>query len=303
VRTRNALIAAVCSLGIALPTAATAQTTNFPDTIPLPVGFQPEGIASGQGSTFFAGSLATGAVVKGDLRTGALVTLVPSASGPAVGIAVDARNRVWVAGGPSGEIRVYDGTTGEALGLYTAGAGFINDLVVTRDAVYATNSFAPVLAVVPLGPGGSLPASGAAEQLPLVGFPALGDFNANGIEAGQDGRLIVAHSAAEALFAVDPRTGEAEQIDLGQALPNVDGITRQGTTLYAVQNQLNQIAVIALDPSLASGQVRDTLTNADFDVPTTVSLFGNATYVVNARFGNPSPGDADFAVVRTERTG
>ena len=117
-RTRTALIAAVCSLGIALPTAATAQTTNFPDTIPLPVGFQPEGIASGQGSTFFAGSLATGAVVKGDLRTGALETLVPSATGPAVGIAVDAKNRVWVAGGPSGEIRVYDGATGEVLGLY-----------------------------------------------------------------------------------------------------------------------------------------------------------------------------------------
>jgi streptogramin lyase len=303
VRTRTALIAAVCSLGIALPTAATAQTTNFPDTIPLPVGFQPEGIASGQGSTFFAGSLATGAVVKGDLRTGALETLVPAAAGPAVGIAVDAKKRVWVAGGQSGEIRVYDGTTGEALGLYTAGAGFINDLVVTKDAVYATDSFAPVLAVVPLGPGGSLPASGAAELLPLVGFPALGGFNANGIEAGQDGRLVVAHSAAQALFAVDPATGEAEQIDLGQALPNVDGITRQGTTLYAVQNQLNQIAVITLDPDLASGQVRDTLTNPDFDVPTTVSLFGNATYVVNARFGNPSPGDADFAVVRTERTG
>jgi streptogramin lyase len=267
------------------------------------VGFQPEGIASGQGTTFFAGSLADGAVVKGDLRTGSLETLVASANGPAVGIEVDAKNRVWVAGGPSAQIRVYDGTTGELLGLYSTGAGFINDLVVTKDAVYATNSVAPALAVVPLGPGGTLPPSGAAGQVPMTGFPNVPGFNANGIEAGQDGRLVVAHSAAQALFAVDPTTGAAEQIDLGGPLANVDGITRQGSTLYAVQNRLNRIAVIDLAPNLASGTIRSTLTNLGFDVPTTVALFGNATYVVNARFGNPSPGTADFAVVRTERRG
>ncbi len=302
-RTRTVLIAAVCAVGVALPTVAAAQPPTFPDIIDLPTGFQPEGIASGKGATFYAGSLATGAVVKGDLRTGELETLVASANGPAVGIAVDAKNRVWVAGGPSGEIRVYDGTTGALLGLYSAGEGFINDLVITKDAVVATNSFAPVLAVVPLGPGGALPASGPAGQLPMIGFPSVGLFNANGIEAGQDGRLIVAHSGAQALFAVDPATGEAEQIDLGQDLPNVDGITRQGTTLYAVQNRLNQIAVISLNPDLASGTIQTTLANAAFDVPTTVALFGDATYVVNARFGNPSPETADFAVVRTERNG
>lgn len=302
-RTRTVLIAVLCSLSIALPTAASAQNSNFPETVPLPTGFQPEGIASGRGSSFYAGSLATGAVLKGDLRTGATQELVSAANGPAVGIAVDSKNRVWVAGGPSGEIRAYDGSTGDLLGLYAGGAGFINDLVVTKTAVYATNSFSPVLAVVPLGPGGSLPPSGAAAQLPLVGFPAVAGFNANGIEAGQDGRLIVAHSSVGALFAVDPATGATEQIIVGGALPFVDGITRQGSTLYAVQNQLNQIAVIRLAPDLASGTIQNVITNPDFDVPTTVALFGNAAYVVNARFGNPSPGTADFAVVRTERNG
>jgi sugar lactone lactonase YvrE len=306
VRTRTALIAVLCSLGIAIPTAASAQHSNFPDLIPLPTGFQPEGIASGRGSTFYAGSLATGAILKGDLRTGATQELVPAANGPAVGIAVDAKNRVWVAGGPSGEIRVYDGSSGDLLGLYSSGpggAGFINDLVVTNDAVYATNSFSPVLAVVPLGPGGSLPPSGAVGQLPLVDFPAVPGFNANGIEAGQDGRLIVAHSSERSLYAVDPATGAAERIDVGGDLPFVDGITRQGNTLYAVQNRLNQIAVITLAPGLASGTIQHTITNPDFDVPTTVALFGNATYVVNARFGTPSSDTTEFAVVRTERTG
>jgi sugar lactone lactonase YvrE len=301
VRTRTIVIAAACAAGLLVAHPATAVPAPFPDIIKLPNGFQPEGIASGRGTTFYAGSLANGAVIKGDLRTGAHETIVDSANGPAVGIAVDARNRVWVAGGPSGEIRVYDGTTGDALAVFSAGAGFINDLVVTRDAVYATNSVASTLAVIPLGPGGALPSSSMADSLPMVGFPAVPGFNANGIEAWADGRLIVAHSSQRALYQVDPASGLATQIDLGQDLPNVDGITRQGTRLYAVQNRLNQIAVIRLDPSLMSGEVVDTLTNPQFDVPTTVALFGDATYVVNARFGTPSPGTADFDVVRTSR--
>lgn len=60
---------------------------------------------------------------------------------------------------------------------------------------------------------------------------------------------------------------------------------------------------IRLAPDLASGTIQNTITNPDFDAPTTVALFGDATYVVNARFGTPSAGTIDFAVVRTERNG
>lgn len=206
-----------------------------------------------------------------------------------------------MAGGASARVRVYDATTGANLAVFATAPGFINDLVVTRDAVYATNSAAPTLAVIPLGPGGSLPNSDTAQTLPMVDFPAVPGFNANGIEAWADGRLIVAHSSQQALYQVDPTTGLATRIDLGQSLPNVDGITRQGTRLYAVQNRLNQIAVIRLDPSLASGEVIDTLTNPKFDVPTTVAVFGAATYVVNARFGTPPAPGTEYDVVRTPR--
>ncbi|HEX6888660.1 MAG TPA: hypothetical protein VF143_11190 [Candidatus Nanopelagicales bacterium] len=299
-RPRTLFTAAVCALGLLAPQAAMAAPV-FPEVIALPTGFQPEGIAAGRGTTFYAGSLATGAVVRGDLRTGAYETFVASAGGPAVGIAVDARGRVWVAGGPTAEIRVYDGSTGSLLRAFTTSPGFINDLVVTRTAVYATNSAAAVLAVVPLGPGGSLPAGTTATLLPLQGFPMSPGFNANGIEAWPDGRLVVAHSTQQALYEVDPTSGSATRIDLGQPLPNVDGITRQGNLLYAVQNRLNQIAVIRMAPSLDSGTVVDTIRNPEFDVPTTVMLFGNATYVVNARFGVPAPAQQAFAVVRTAK--
>ena len=44
--------------------------TTFPQVAPLPNGFQPEGIAAGPGTTFFVGSIPTGAVFRGDLLTG-----------------------------------------------------------------------------------------------------------------------------------------------------------------------------------------------------------------------------------------
>jgi len=49
----------------------------YPKIIPLPIGFRPEGISSGNGSEFYVGSLADGAIFKGDFRTGEGAILVP----------------------------------------------------------------------------------------------------------------------------------------------------------------------------------------------------------------------------------
>src|SRR5215831_2413337 len=64
----------------------------FPDIIPLPNGFAPEGIAFGEGTTFYVGSLATGAVFRGDARTGTGDLVVPAQPGrSACGVRYDAR--------------------------------------------------------------------------------------------------------------------------------------------------------------------------------------------------------------------
>lgn len=42
----------------------------FPNDISLPDGFQPEGIARGSGTTFYVGSIPTGAIYRGDFLTG-----------------------------------------------------------------------------------------------------------------------------------------------------------------------------------------------------------------------------------------
>ena len=77
-----------------------------------------------------------------------------------------------------------------------------------------------------------------------------------------------------------------------------DGILLQGTTLYVVQNQVNRIAVIDLEPSLSGGIVVDRLTDPDLDVPTTIARWANFLWAVNARFGIEDPEAAAYSVAR-----
>jgi sugar lactone lactonase YvrE len=274
--------------------------------IPLPNGWQPEGIASGRGTTFYVGSLANGAIYKGDLRTGEGAVLSPGAPGRvSVGLKYDSRsNTLFVAGGGTGNAYVYDASSGALLQTYALDTGFINDVIITREAAYFTNSNQAELYRLPLGPGGSLPDPSDIEVLPLTGdFVLQPGFNLNGIAATPNGEwLIVVQSNTGLLFRVDADTGVTTQIDLGGAtLPNGDGILLDGKTLYVVQNRLNQIAVVELNPDFTAGTVVDTITDEDFRVPTTIAEFGNALYAVNARFGTPPTPDTAYEVVRVEK--
>ena len=285
-----------------------AETENFPESIPLPNGFRPEGITVGYGHTFYVGSIPTGAVYSGDLRTGEGGILVEARAGrAAIGMKVDERSGLlFVAGGPTGSGFVYDAKTGAPVADYLfddTDPRFINDVVVTRNAAYFTNSREAEIYHVPLGPGGSL--AGDFETLPLTGdWVQTPDANsANGIVATPDDKwLIVINSGQQQLFRVDPDTGEATLIDLGGALlPNGDGLWLQGHTLWVVQNRLNQVAVVELNADYTAGDIVDTITNDLFRVPTTIAPFGRWFYAVNARFGTPPTPETDYDIVRFDR--
>jgi sugar lactone lactonase YvrE len=285
--------------------AATSTLRLFPHIISLPDGFQPEGITTGRGTSFYDGSVANGAIFRGDVATGRGSVLVPGVTGRAVaGVEVDARNRLFASGAGTGTGRVYDARTGAELASYqfaAAGTSFINDVVVTAAAAYFTDSLNPVLYVLPFGRGGRLPAAGGFRTLPLTGDLVFQTgFNTNGIETTPDRRqLIVVQSNTGKLFTVPPGTGVARQIDLGGALlPNGDGLLRRGRTLYAVQNSLNQIAVVRLNQRGTAGTVTGTITDPALDVPTTVAAFGPFLYAVNARFSTPATPTTPYTVVR-----
>ena len=292
-------------VSVVLATTAAAQAT-FPESLPLPNGFQPEGISIGNGTTFYVGSIPTGAVYRGDLRTGTGAVLVPGAPGrAAIGVEFD-RGLLFVAGGPTGKAFVYDAASGvlvREVQLATGTGGtFVNDVVVTTTAAYFTDSQRAVLYRLPLGSGGA--PSATAQAVPLTGdYQQVAGFNLNGIDATPDGaRLVVVQSATGKLFVVEAETGVSSEIDLGgRTLPNGDGLLLLGRTLYVVQNRLNTIAVVRLAGDLSSGSVATTITDPDFDVPTTIDRFGNHLYAVNARFGNPAPTTATYNVVKVRR--
>jgi sugar lactone lactonase YvrE len=275
---------------VAVPAAA---GPSFPSSVPLPDGFYPEGIAIGSGHDFYVGSLLDGAVYKGDLRTGDGDVLAPGAAGRLmVGLSFDDRSGLlWGVGldDGSGAAMAIDGTSGDFVASVEVPGAFLNDIVVTRDAAYITDSLADVFWTIPLDNRGR--PAGAARAIPLTGdftFVTTGDLpiNLNGITATPSGTsLLAVHSTLGLLYRINPITGEATEIDLGGDLVSSgDGIVLRGKTLYVVQNFLNQVAVVSLDPGFRSGEITEVITSDLFRVPATAARFGRSLYLVNARF-------------------
>jgi sugar lactone lactonase YvrE len=249
--------------------------------------------------------LATGAIYQADVRTGEGELLVePQAGRAALGLEFDDRTGyLFAAGGPTGNAYVYDTRTGDDVGVFaltTASPAFVNDVAVTHQAAYFTDSSRPVLYRLPLDKRGQ--PVGPVQELPLGGDFVFvpGAFNANGIEATPNGKaLIVVNSSTGSLYRVDAATGEVSLIDLGGAtVTSGDGLLLVGRKLFVVRNFLNQIAVVRLEPDFSAGQVVETLTDPDFDIPTTVTRFGNALYAVNARFSTPPTPDTEYWIAR-----
>ena len=295
-----------------------AAATPFPASIPVPVDFQPEGIATGPEATFYVGSITSGDIYRGSLRTGDGAIFVDAPPGrAAVGLKVErSAGRLWVAGGPGGHGYVYstrDGSTVANLVLTSVANSLINDVVVTNDAAYFTESFNPVIYKVPIGPGGRI---GVPETIPLSG-PAtqiVGDLpNLNGIDATPDGRmLILGHSPLGALFLVDPRTGASRTIEItgGAITPDApDGLLLDGKTLWVVENFANRLVKVELSADLTSGRIVAAVTSPLFRIPTTVAEHGNRLALINGRFdlglpppfGPGAPPGTEFDVVQLDK--
>jgi hypothetical protein len=292
----------------ASPVAAQHGHRNLPDSIALPDGWQPEGITTDH-KFVYSGSLADGAIFRADVRTGVGKVLATGATGRvAVGLDFDKRRGLlWVVGGPTGEIRAQDARTGEVVATYefpSATPRFLNDVVVTHDAVFATDSFNRELAVIPLkhAHGHRLPPASAATTLPLTGDVVFQDgFNLNGIVESHH-MLISVQSNTGLLFRINEHTGVSRTIDLhGDLVTAGDGLELDGNLLYVGRN-VNEVDAVRLNHSLASGTVVATITDPTFDTPTTVALARHSLFVINARFNTvpvPTP-DTPYWITRVD---
>ena len=304
---RKVLLTIWTALAAFVLAAPLAANNNFPERIELPDNFRPEGIAIGNRGTFYVGSIPTGAIYRGNLKTGEGDTFIQGVAGrAAIGVELS-HGRLFVAGGGTGKGFVYDANTGALLlerqlaaDPITPNSTFVNDVVVARGGAYFTDSRRPFLY--------RLGRDGTVQRIPLTGdivYAPPPVNNANGIDTTPNRKklIIVQTNVApnpSKLFTVNRQTGVTREITLNAAITNGDGILLDGgRTLYVVQNRDNKVAVIRLSRGLSSGTVTMHITDSDFDVPTTIDEFGKRLYAVNARFRTPpAPPESEFWIAQ-----
>src|SRR4051795_4670270 len=138
---RRKTIAAIVAL-VSLTVVAVAAAQTLPRRINLPNGGQPGGIAAGAGNQLFVGSLASGAVIRVDARTGRSRIVVGGRRGRAATGLKRSGNRLFVSGAGSGRAWVYDARSGRQLKAYRLAparrARGAHDAAVTAPGAHVT---------------------------------------------------------------------------------------------------------------------------------------------------------------------
>jgi Cu-Zn family superoxide dismutase len=254
----------------------------------------PEGVAYDKDSdAFFVGATGDGTIDRGTLDSPTATVFIPGAEGKsAIGMKVD-EGKLYVAGGATGTISVYDIATRQLVASFETGAGgFLNDLVVTNDGdVFVTDSFRPTLwhvTAAQVAAGSGTPEGISVE--PEIVYTA-GQFNLNGIVALEGGKqLVVVHSFTGQLFRIDldgsGASGRAiHQIDV-EPLTGGDGLLLDRGRLIVVQGNPAKLTFVKLKGDASRGQVVDERTDPTLRGPSTVARARDLYLVVNADFNN-----------------
>ena len=302
---------------LALPIlSANAGDKPFPHIVQALGGSLPEGFAIGKGTTAYNGSI-DGSIYKVNLRNGQGETLVEAEPDFDVfagdcyklGMRVDRRsNYLFVAGCINGDAYVFDADTGVPIMEYQlddSGVSVINDIAITRDAVYFTDFGQPFIYRLPLSKNGRIPSGeNAATAIPLTGDFGVGDNDfgafANGIVATPNGRtLIIGNSGTSKIFRVDPTTGYADEIIVDPPLIGfpegfLDGIVLYDGVLFILSpgetaaGDLVQVVVLADD--MLTGTLLGTISDPGMDGVASGAMHGDSLYVNNARYWDfPGP--------------
>jgi hypothetical protein len=254
---------------------------------PDPAG-NPEGVAFDKRSkAFFVSITADGAIYRGTLGSDTVSPFIAGGAGTAaVGIKVR-RGKLYVAGGPTGSITVYDLATKQAVAQFQTGAGgFLNDLVVTgRGDVFVTDSFRPILWHVTAEQVRA--GSGTPQALDVSAIPyEANEFNVNGIVNQGAGRLVVVDSNSGKLFRIDlshdrSSISSIDEIE-GATVVRGDGLLLDRGRLVVVQGSPAQLAFVKLHGGAAT--LEDTQISDNLRGPSTVARARDLYLVVNADF-------------------
>jgi Cu-Zn family superoxide dismutase len=248
----------------------------------------PEGVAW-DGHYFYVGAVGDGTIYRGTLGDATLHTFIPGVAGRvSVGLKT-LKGSLYVAGGATGKIYVYDLRTPSAapITLDTGAGGFLNDLVVTgRGDVYVTDSFRPTLwhvAADQVKAGGTVDAISVA---PEIAYTA-GAFNLNGIVSYRGGReLVVVNTADGALYSIRFHETSARTITrvAAPAMVGGDGLLRDNGRLVVVRGDPASLTFLKLTAGRSEARLVKVVTDPTLRGPSTVAAARHRYLVVNADF-------------------
>ena len=295
---RTYLSAAVVAVSLIVAWAASAGAASKGDRdADLPqagVFLEGIGVDARAGRFYVSATNQSGAIYRGDTRRRDQVLELwqpPTAGNNGRGIDVDRAGRVYVAGGPAAEVRVFSRAGDVLAELPTGAAGsFLNDVWVGPDgAAYVTDSSLPVIWRVSERRGDWRIERWLDVSPTITYTPPLTDFDLGGIVSTADRRfLLTTQGTTGQLWRIDLRTRAIAEVDLGGArLPNADGIARRGRTLWVVQNFTRQISKLKLREHYLSASVEAVLATPADRTFTTAKRVGGRLLVVDSKFGFP----------------
>jgi sugar lactone lactonase YvrE len=253
----------------------------------------PEGITEGPGSTFFVGSLGTGAIYVGDATTGQTQVLLPPADDgrkAIAGLDVDGYGRLIACDIEGAALYVFDLDSRHLVARRAVPApeSWPNDVVVVGDDAYITDTKQPVIWHLPVGPG---EIGHPQVAIDLARFGPANPAYLNGIVAHPDGTksrlLFASQGEGGTLWLGDPASGEASPVDLGGYEFNADGMLLDGDIVYGVTNRGEthadarfMISAVRLAADWQSGQLLGELTDPAWDCPTTIAKVDGKLLIV-----------------------
>lgn len=262
-----------------------------PDRYEIPgTNVFPEGIAV-QASTgdFFIGSTVDGAIYRGTFESPAVSVFLPGGADGRTdvrGMKADNRGRLYVSGGTTGRVFVYDIASRRLLAQFPTGQmpTFVNDVTVAPNGdAYFTDSNSPAIYRV----ASDVTAANAFERINLAGSPIMYGmgFNLNGIAASGDGRYVLTvQSNTGKVFRLETATRQITEVNLGgETVMGGDGMLLDGQTLHVMRNAAATLVTFRMTPDFASGTVATTTTNPAFAFPTTFGLYSGRLLVVNSQ--------------------
>ena len=292
--TVRALVSAfVAALVFSLLPATAAHAKTIAYDLPR-TGVLLEGIGlAPDGDTFYVSGVNDGGdVYRGEVGEEELELWHDGTGTTGRGIDVDEAGRVYVAGGPTGTVRIFDASGALLATVANGTAGsFLNDLWVGPDgSVYVTDSSLPIIWRITEGPTGweIEPWLDVSPQIQYT--ESLADFDLGGIVTTRDDdALLTSQGTTGQLWRIDLATQEIVEVDLGgAAIPNTDGIVLKGNKLWVVQNFLRQVSMFKLDSDAESARLRRVQQTPADQTLTTAKLTQGRLLAVDSQFGFPA---------------